>query len=278
VPGVAKRGRLLALVAGVSDYSDASIGDLRFAANDAREIAKRLRNQMSRFYAQVDVRELTEERATRTAILTALSQIQAEATPDDVVLVFLAGHGVPDPNAPEMAGGRNYYFISHDADATGKRLASTAVPYTEIVRLVTNSPGRRMVFLDTCYAGLVSDPDINGFVNAWGSKGVYVAAATSGTAVAFEDEAWQHGALTSALLKAFDGRAANVTPPGESGITTELLKPFLRQEIRRLTNGCQDPQILDLNLDRFAFAAVDPLGAGAVRDPQPSSRLTCAAP
>jgi uncharacterized caspase-like protein len=219
---------------------------------------------------------LTEEAATRSAILTALGQLQADATPDDVVLVFLAGHGVPDPNQPETAGGRSYYFVSHDADATGKRLSTTAVPYTDIVRLVTNAPGRRLVFLDTCYSGLVADPDINGFVNAWGSKGVYVAAATSGKALAFEDDAWQHGAMTAALLKAFDGRADRVTPPGETGITTELLKPFLREEIQRLTNGCQDPQILDLNLDRFAFAAVDPLGGAGGVDPRPSSRLNCA--
>lgn len=279
VPSAAKRARLLALVVGVSDYSDAAIKDLRFAANDAREIAKRLRNQMSKFYASVDVRELTEERATRPAIVAALTELQAMATPDDVVLVFLAGHGVPDPNQPEEAGGRNYFFVSHDADFTGRRLGSTAVPYSEIVRLVTNAPGRRMVFLDTCYAGLVADPDINGFVNAWGSKGVYVAAATSGTALAFEDEAWRHGAMTVALLKAFDGRTDRVTPPGEQGITTELLKPYLREEIRRLTNGCQDPQILDLNLDRFAFAAADPFAeALATPDPAPSSRLTCAEP
>lgn len=278
VPGARKKARMLALVVGVSDYSDAGIRDLRFAANDAREVARRLRNQMSKFYAVVDVRELTEENATRSAILSALNELQAKATPDDVVLVFLAGHGVPDPNQPEASSGRSYYFISQDADATGKRLATTAVPYTEIVRLVTNAPGRRMVFLDTCYAGLVSDPDINGFVNAWGSKGVYVAAATSGTALAFEDEAWQHGAMTAALLKAFDGRAANVTPPGDTGITTELLKPFLREEIQRLTNGCQDPQILDLNLDRFAFAAIDPSSGLNDNDPVPSSRVTCTSP
>ena len=81
--------------------------------------------------------------------------------------------------------------------------------------------------------------------------------------------------MTAALLKAFDGRAERVTPPGEAGITTELLKPYLREEIRRLTNGCQDPQILDLNLDRFAFATVDPSGADGLPDPAPSSRITC---
>jgi WD40 repeat protein len=266
--------RLFALVVGVSDYADANIGDLTFAANDAKEIAKRLRAQMSRFYGEdmVKVVELTEEKATKAAILAALKDIRTQATKDDVTMVFLAGHGVPDPEQPELAGGQNYYFVSHDADFTGRRLKDTAVPYQEIITYITDTLGRRMVFLDTCYAGLVIDPDINGIVNALGPRGVYVAAATNGRSLAFEDPAWRHGALTSALLTAFDGAAAGVTSPGGNNITSERLKPFLREEIRRLTNFCQDPAILDDNIDEFAFARTLNGESGPLRPPPTTAR------
>jgi hypothetical protein len=90
----------LALVVGITDYSDAAIRDLPYAKNDAVEVTRRLENQMSKFYAEVNVKALTEGNATRANILDALNALQAQATPDDVVLLFLAGHGVPDPDQP----------------------------------------------------------------------------------------------------------------------------------------------------------------------------------
>jgi WD40 repeat protein len=268
-----KRPRLLALTVGVTDYADANIGNLTYAADDATEIAKRLRAQMSRFYETVEVIDLANEKATKQAILDALKDIQSRATTDDVTMIFFAGHGVPDPEQPDAAGGKNYYFVSQDADFTGRRLKDTAVPYQKIVEFISNTPGRRMVFLDTCYAGLVADPDINGIVNALAPRGVYVAAATNGRSLAFEDPAWRHGALTSALLTAFDGAAAGVAT-SDGGITTERLKPFLRAEIRRLTNDCQDPAILDLNIDEFAFASTLNGGRETI-GPPPSSARDC---
>jgi WD40 repeat protein len=257
-----KLPRLRSLLVGVSDYRDAGVRDLAYAQRDAEMLRDALLRQMSRFYETVEPpRLLTGPAATREAIVEALEDLLNTGSPDDVTLIFFAGHGVPDPRDVQRAGSKRYYFISWDADYSNNRLASTAVPYSQLLTYIKEMKGRRLVFLDTCYAGLIAAPDMNGIANEAGSFGVYVAAATSGDSLALENDAWRNGALTSALLKALNGQAGadmELSPNGH--ITTEGLRLWLRKEIRRLTGDQQNPAILDTNTDAVEIAAVVPAG------------------
>jgi hypothetical protein len=47
-------------------------------------------------FNEVFTRQLTNEKATREEILKAISEFLGQATPDDVVLIFMAGHGLQD--------------------------------------------------------------------------------------------------------------------------------------------------------------------------------------
>jgi hypothetical protein len=48
---------------------------------------------------------LTDADATRAAILTALSDISRRSARDDMIVLFLALHGVPDPGGPTDCSG-----------------------------------------------------------------------------------------------------------------------------------------------------------------------------
>ena len=102
--------------------------DLKFAAADARAIAAVFRQRGEALYRKTIVTELVDARATKAAIRGRLREIVRAASPQDTLVVFLAGHGT-------MVGQR-FYFIPHDfrTDPGGTRRprASAAGP-----------PGRR---------------------------------------------------------------------------------------------------------------------------------------
>ncbi|HAJ47619.1 MAG TPA: hypothetical protein DCL54_13680, partial [Alphaproteobacteria bacterium] len=268
-----KQERLLGLVVGISDYRDPGIPDLRFGERDATEVTAAFQRQLSRFYKQVDLQTLVGAQATRANIINALESIRRKRPSTlDTVLLFFAGHGVPDPNNP--AGGAQagrYFFVTHDANYSGGELAATAFSYTDLYAFIRETEGRQLVFLDTCYSGLVSEtgaavqsfarlpkPDANGIAREAGRLGAYVVAATTGNAVAYEDERLQNGALTFALLEAMDGRANDLPLSENRRITTAGLRLHLESTIKRVTNNRQKPAILDLNTEAVEIAAVVP--------------------
>ena len=131
-----------ALVVGISDYP-APLNPLPAVAADVREIGKILKSKGGAF-RNGGVTSLTEKTATRAKILSLLRVTLAEASPDETVFVYLAGHG------HVMKG--NYYYIAYDTDAT--RLAETGVPLTQIKALFDASKSQRVfLWLDFCHSG-----------------------------------------------------------------------------------------------------------------------------
>ncbi|HET7079207.1 MAG TPA: tetratricopeptide repeat protein [Chloroflexia bacterium] len=112
---------------------------LHFAEADAQAMADLLKEQ------GFAVSLLLGRTATRAGILTALRTQSRLAGADDGLLVFyFAGHGGPDPAAPNRA-----YLIPADADPAD--LPTTAL---ELEHLATYLPaaGRTLTLLDCCYS------------------------------------------------------------------------------------------------------------------------------
>ena len=97
------------LSVGVSQYADPAL-NLNFADNDAISVADALREQQQRrVYGAVQTRVLTNEQVTRESILSGIREFIAEAQPNDIATIFLAGHGVRDL----LTG--TYYFLPQPA-------------------------------------------------------------------------------------------------------------------------------------------------------------------
>ncbi len=97
-PRVDERG---AVVIGVGQYASAEIPDLEFAEADARSVYDFLRSDAAGPFEEDHVLLLTDENATAAKMREALFVFLQQADWDDLVFIYYAGHGAPDPSRPD---------------------------------------------------------------------------------------------------------------------------------------------------------------------------------
>ena len=195
--------------------------------------------QKGLLYGDVQVKLLTDERATRDAILDGLGWIEKSTTQNDVAMVFLSGHGWNDP------ADRTYYFIPLNFE--GAQLRRTAVPSVEIQKAIQSTMGKVVVFLDTCYSGNVLGAggrelrgDVNGLANELVSaeNGAVVLMASTGNQVALERPEWGNGAFTKFLVEGLGGKA-DLMKKGR--VMISALGYYISEKVKELTGGQQTP-------------------------------------
>ena len=141
-----------ALLVGINDYAPVGPGgpDLRGCVNDVRDMAHTL-NALGIVPATPGaMRILTDERATRAAILEGFDWLVAGAERGDVLIFHYSGHGsqVVDVSADE-ADARDETICPHDF-ATAGMIADDDFR----VRLKRLPPGVNLdVLLDSCHSG-----------------------------------------------------------------------------------------------------------------------------
>ena len=274
-PDGPRRPHLWVLSIGVSEYRDQQLR-LQYAAADARAFADVLKRQEhGPLYDTVHTTVLTDTAATRESILQALDTFLGDATPVDVAVIFLAGHGIRTDNPTA------YYFLTANASPVAPHIAGLdmAELSRQLLRLHRNIP-RMVVVLDTCHAGAVT---LNSDRVQFGADlasaltpadGLYILTAAGAGERSFELSAKQHGAFTYALLDGLGGKAA-----GPDGLITVLgLASHASQLVEQLTANQQRPYIAmigeDLTLavppDRFAQVTPRPAPARLARAEAPA--------
>ena len=252
---------------GVSRYRQADF-NLQFAADDARAIATTLQRQgAGPLYSDAHTLVLTDEEVTRESILDSLERFLGRAGPDDVAVIFVAGHGVQD-----QASG-SYYFLPFPA--TAQNLVSTGLrmsDFDEMVRVVRHNVRGVVLMLDTCHAGglrisapgLVAADDPTARMSA--GEGFFLLAATKPGEDSREEPALVHGAFTYALLEGLQG-AADADADGL--ISVSDLFGYVAHRVPQLTAGEQHPYNKVEGTD-LIFAAVNrdvvPLAAAPMAD------------
>ncbi len=231
---------LYALLVGVANYKNPAL-HLDYSAKDAEDLASALKAQSGGLYRDVKVRLLTDGEATSTNVKDGLLWLQKETTNRDLAIVFLAGHGMTDAK-------NEFWFLSYEADPS--RLLSTSVSRTDIVGVLHDLPGKKILFLDACHAGAVLASaahtrgvpvDLNGAINdfATAESGLVVYGASTGRELSVENDEWKHGAFTKALIEAIGEGKADVLHKGT--ITTAFLDAYLANRVKQLTGGEQHP-------------------------------------
>jgi WD40 repeat protein len=252
-PEVVKpKPKLNALIIGVSEYSEKKL-KLNFAAKDARDIADKLQEQKGKTYADVQIKLITADanntnNATRESILDGLDWLEKQATkpgPEDVSIVYLAGHGATDAYG-------SYWFLPSNVDTT--ELRKTGVSQEEIERTLGRIKSYVLLLLDTCYSGRVLEQlglklGISPLINRVIDRGVIAYSSSYGT-----EESWEGGNLgnlnlknglfTMAILEGLfeyqDGRL-KADQNNEGSVRPPDLDSYVGARVRKLSNGRQNP-------------------------------------
>ena len=229
--------RLFVLGIGVSRYAEPRL-NLKYAAKDAKALAQTLRLQPDRIFDQIKVKVLTDEQVTRESILTSFRTFLGRAVSTDVVLIFIAGHGVKKQDTG------SFFFLPHQASE--ENLITHGLSWYAMEEAVSSLRKRVknvILVLDTCHAaalkvalrGVRVGVDL---ASPFTRKGFYTISAAQSHQGALESAKWGHGAFTEALLAGLHGQADRNQ---DRVIDVIELFHFTERRVADLTEGQQHP-------------------------------------
>jgi hypothetical protein len=161
----------------------------------------------------VHVTLLTSDGTTRPdkARIRAAFDAAARARPDDVLFVYLAGHGV-------VSGDDTYAYLTADARSLFEVDAAASVTSVELVDWIKRSKALKQVMvLDTCAAGAIADEllsargvpgdQIRAIERLQSRTGFHVLMGSAADRLSYEATQFGRGLLTHALLQGLYGAA-----------------------------------------------------------------------
>jgi len=233
-------GRRWAVVVGISKYADERITPLTYADDDARAMVAFLRSPEGGAIPEDNLRVLLDEEATSEALRDALFVFLQQAAPEDLVTVYVASHGSPDPSRPS-----NLYILTHDTDVDA--MAATAFPMWDVKTALRRqiASERVVVIADACRsAGTLVDeanPVGGAFSELFDPSRRLTLSAAGVAQVSFEDAKWGggHGVFTHFLLEGFRGAA---DADGDGVVTFREASAFVAGKVAGETGGAQTPQ------------------------------------
>jgi uncharacterized caspase-like protein len=162
--------------------------------------------------------------------------LRTNARPDDLLLIFMAGHGFVDPTT------QCYYYAGYDLDRE-KYLGgdySTSISWADFA-LLADIPCRKLVLLDTCHSGAFQQLRRNGVkaaVRDFQDDAILTVTAAASDERSEENADWRHGAFTKALLEVLSGHAKKST---DGFVTLVDVVDYVHRAVPELTDGRQNP-------------------------------------
>ena len=240
------KGKLWAVVIGVSSYRNLNKEQqLQYAHRDAQDFAAFLRSPNGGGFPANQVTVMLNQDATVSAMRSALgTALPRSVEPDDVVVIFFAGHGV-------VEGDRDGYLLAHDSDP--QNLYATAMPIAELDRIVTERIKARSVILiaDACHAGKLgwtsrsteTQTMVNRYLDEVGKSGQGVLRILGSRADqrSYEGEQWGggHGVFTHFLLKGLKGEADK---DKDGFVRAAEVLEYLSEMVPKETKSLQHPR------------------------------------
>jgi uncharacterized caspase-like protein len=230
---------LYAIVGGVSDYDGDKI-DLNFAAKDAEDFSSALNLGAKRLFCdkekpdcldKVQIATLSTSgkdgtiQPTKANFRKAFAEVAKKAIPGDIVVIYLAGHGISYGQGTDT-----YFYLTKEArsassDEIAKVFKTATISSTELTEWLTLkewTPGtkgikalKQVLILDTCASGtaaaaLTAKRDLSGdqiraieFLKD--KTGTFVLMGSTSDAPSYEATQYGQGLLTYSLLQAMKG-------------------------------------------------------------------------
>ncbi len=261
-----RAGTTYILAVGVNTYANPRY-NLKFAVADANGFVEEVRRQRARLEpgGRVETISLLDKEATKANIVAALQRLSGAETgplpagspvalaklkaaePEDVVVIYFAGHGT--------AQGNRFYLIPHDLGHLGERTLANQFSLQAILDhsisdeeleqiLEPLSVSQLVLVIDACNSGqaLEAEEKRRGPMNSKGlaqlayEKGMYILTAAQSYQAALEAASLGHGLLTYALVEeGFEerrGRPAIITGRARHGARVVRLRGGARAYAR----------------------------------------------
>jgi len=225
IGGEKETPQLYALVVGTSDYRGDEL-DLNYAAKDANDFAKALQIVGDKFFGadKVDLRLLTTENSdfnywpTKENIERSLKLIGSLSKPNDVLIIYLSGHGTTYGGAE----GDFYYLTSNASNGNlidpviRKEVAISTEEFTEYIKQIPAL--KQVMIIDACYSGQLAEDLLAKKEGKSSSEkralermkdriGMYILSGSAADAVSYEASIHGQGLLTYSLLFGMKGAA-----------------------------------------------------------------------
>lgn len=254
--------------------------NLQYAVKDARDLTKLFAGSKSFSHVYIDT--LFNRAVTAENVLALKSKLM-RTKPEDVVVVFFAGHGFLDENF-------DFRYALWDMDPENP--GGSGLLYSELEALLEGIPARnKLMLVDACHSGTVDKDEIiettenliqkragnertvtqsftsvhhnvfkAGLIDRKGfelmqelffglgsNSGAQVVVATAGDRTALESEEWQNGVFTYSIIKGLTEMTSDLDNNGV--ITTDELVNYLKPAVQELTGGKQTPRFREENID-----------------------------
>lgn len=173
-------------------------------------------------------------------VLRGIHRLLGEASRDDLVLIYYAGHGKLD------RAGRLHLATT---DTVNKELETTSVPAQRIRDLIDNADtNKTALILDCCYSGAIEKSFLRGDVDEQlhtlaEGRGTFIMTAATGVQTAREEVCDGYGIFTKHVI---DGIRGGADVDGDGVITMNELYGYVHRQVRAESH--QVPMKWDLNV------------------------------
>jgi hypothetical protein len=230
--------RLHAVVVGVTRFQDSRIPPLQLSAKDATDFYTFLKER-EQYFKSANLTLLTDEKATRANITSAVRNKLKSAGRDDIVIIYLSGHGAVDS---QMSN--EFYFLTNDAKFDN--LFGTALLMNDSNLFKGISSDRCVLIADACHSGGFTAglelPRAKSLLPLFQSlKGRVGIASSRPDELSYEKPVYGNSVFTHFLLKGLRGEAAQDRDKGL--ISAKSLYQYVAKATSQATAGQQNPQI-----------------------------------
>ena len=251
--------QFFAVVVGIGEYANDNI-NLKFPVADAKAISKAVAlGAQNLFEDKSHVYTLVsggDKKPTKENLKAVFDEIAKEATSEDIILLYLAGHGI------STSGDQgDFYFLTADAMSANQEAyrdeqirKETTISTNEWVEWLKEIPAlKQVMILDACGSGKAVDnliamrdiepSQIKAIDRMKDRTGMYIISGCAADAVSYEASQYGQGLLTYALLQGMKGAALKE----DQYVDVSTILNHARESVPQLAKGIggiQTPQLL----------------------------------
>ena len=274
IPDNAEQHRLFGLCIGVNNYRGAkdfdgsAITNLPYCKEDAQTLRDVLHTQQQLgAFRQSDIRMLGDEDVSKKRITEILTDVAKQASPDDVFVLFLAGHGWAKQISyrPTKVDPTTFVFVTpnfdvRNPDETGlsffqKPRSADDSSGDTLYELLVNIPCHKIVLLDCCHSGSIGKstdmircltPELVGPV---------IFTACDQHEESYPSRKNQHGVFTTAIFEALRERSVADGTTRRDRVTTREIADWTQKRVPQILK--EESPVLRQN-PQFYFPEVTP--------------------